>query len=98
MYAILVNIRVKPEHVADFVRAAGENHLLSVAEPGNLRFDILQSADDPSSFITYMAYRDEASAEAHRRTAHYLAFRDLVADWMVVPRENVPYVGIFPES
>ena len=96
MHVTVVYIQVKPEHVADFIEAAGVNHAASVQEPGNLRFDILQSAEDPTRFITYMAYHDEAAARAHRGTAHYVAFRDTVADWMVEPRRNVPYVGLFP--
>lgn len=96
MYVIVVNIHVKPEHVDDFLGAVRENHERSVREPGNLRFDILQSVDDPTRFVTYMAYRDEAAANAHRETAHYLAFRDTVADWMAEPRENVPYHGLLP--
>jgi autoinducer 2-degrading protein len=96
MYVTVVHIHVRPDHVADFVEAIRENHEASVAEPGNLRFDILQSVDDPTRFITYMAYRDEASAKAHRGTAHYRAFRDRVADWMVEPRENVVYTGLYP--
>ncbi len=96
MHVTVVYIQVKPEHVAEFVQAVGVNHAASVQEPGNLRFDILQSVEDPTRFITYMAYRDEAAAQAHRETAHYFAFRDTVADWMVEPRRNVPYVGLFP--
>jgi (4S)-4-hydroxy-5-phosphonooxypentane-2,3-dione isomerase len=96
MYVTVVYIHVKPEHVADFVQSVEENHRSSVKEPGNVRFDILQSVDDPTRFVTYMAYRDESSARAHRETAHYFAFRDKVADWMVEPRQNVPYNGLFP--
>jgi quinol monooxygenase YgiN len=34
--------------VADFVEAIQENHASSVREPGNVRFDLLQSVDDPT--------------------------------------------------
>jgi autoinducer 2-degrading protein len=96
MFVTVVYIHVKRERVADFVEAIRENHERSVREPGNLRFDILQSVDDPTRFVTYMGYRDESSAKAHRETAHYLAFRDTVADWMVEPRLNVHYEGLVP--
>ena len=96
MFVTVVDIHVKRERLADFIEAMRENHEGSVREPGNLRFDVLQSVADPTRFVTYMAYRDEASAMAHRETAHYLAFRDRVADWMVEPRRNVPYEGLFP--
>lgn len=96
MDVTVVYIQVKPEHVDDFLGAIRVNHEASVREPGNLRFDILQAADDPTRFITYMAYRDDASARAHRETDHYRTFRDLVEDWMVEPRRNVRYIGLFP--
>jgi len=96
MYVTIVHIQVKPEHVADFLGAIRRNHENSVREPGNVRFDILRSVDDPARFVTYMAYRDEASGKAHTSTAHLLAFREEVADWMVVPRQNVRYDGLFP--
>jgi autoinducer 2-degrading protein len=98
MYVTIVNIHVKPGHVADFIEAIRANHEHSVREPGNLRFDILQSLDDPERFVTYMAYRDEESARAHRETPHYFEFRDRVADWMVEPRENVRYRGLYPAA
>jgi autoinducer 2-degrading protein len=96
MYVTVVHIQVRPDHVTDFLGAIRRNREKSVLEPGNLRFDILRSADDAARFVTYMAYEDEATAKAHTTTAHLLAFREEVADWMVVPRENVRYDGLFP--
>jgi autoinducer 2-degrading protein len=96
MYVTVVYIHVKPEHVEDFVDSIRQNHEGSIREPGNLRFDILQSVDDPTCFIAYEAYRDEASAKAHKETAHYLAWRDEVADWMAEPRQGVRYDGLYP--
>jgi autoinducer 2-degrading protein len=96
MYVALVYVHVKPEHVADFIDAIRANHEASVGEPGNLRFDILQSAEDPARFVAYEAYRDEAAAKAHKETAHYLAWRDKVAGWMAEPRQGVRYEGLFP--
>jgi autoinducer 2-degrading protein len=98
MYVAVVYIHVKPDHVADFAAAIRENHESSIREPGNVRFDILQSVDDPTRFVTYMAYRDEAAARRHRETAHYFAFHDRVADWMVEARQNVVYTGLYPAT
>ena len=96
MFVTVVYVHVKPEYVADFVEAIRVNHEGSVREPGNLRFDILQSADDPTRFVAYEAYADEASARAHKETPHYLVWRDRVADWMAEPRVGVRYDGLFP--
>lgn len=96
MFVTVVYVHVKSEHVGDFIESMRANHEQSVLEPGNLRFDILQQADDPTRFIAYEAYRDEASARAHKETAHYLAWRDLAADWMAEPRAGVRYDGLYP--
>lgn len=96
MHVTLVHVQVKPEYVDDFIAAAQMNHEASIKEPGNLRFDILQSPDNPSHFIFYEAYTSAEAAAAHKQTAHYLTWRDKVADWMAEPRKGVPYVGLFP--
>jgi autoinducer 2-degrading protein len=96
MYVTIVAVHVKPERVADFIEAIRPNYEGSVKEPGNIRFDILQSPDDPTRFVAYEAYVDEASARAHKETAHYQRWRDLVADWMAEPRQGARYDGIFP--
>ena len=98
MYVTVVNVHVKPEHVVAFVDSLRANHEGSVREPGNLRFDVLQSIEDPSRFILYEAYRDEASAKAHKETAHYAAWRDAATDWMAEPRVGVRYDGLFPAA
>lgn len=98
MFVTLVHVHVKHEHVADFIAATRENHLQSVQEPGNRRFDVLQSADDPTRFVLYEAYASEADAAAHKQTAHYTQWRDAVADWMASPRQGVRYDGLLPET
>jgi len=98
MHVTLVHVHVKPEHIDDFVAASRANHEASVQEPGNLRFDVLQSSDDPSRFVLYEAYRSAQDAMAHKGTAHYLAWREAVADWMAEPRQGVRYEGLFPKA
>ncbi len=92
----MTHIHIQPDHIADFIESIRVNHEQSIIEPGNLRFDILQSVDDPTRFVTYMAYRDGATTNAHRKTPHYLAWRDEVAKWEVEPRVGVRYNGLFP--
>jgi autoinducer 2-degrading protein len=96
MHVTLVEIHVKPDHIDDFIAATRHNHEASVREPGNRRFDVLQSPDDPARFILYEAYAGAADAAAHKQTPHYLSWRDAVADWMAEPRKGMPYNGLFP--
>lgn len=96
MYVTIVHVHVKPDHIEDFLQACRRNHEASIREPGNRRFDVLQSRDEPARFVLYEAYASSEEAAAHKDTAHYLAWRADVADWMAEPRQGVVYQGHFP--
>jgi len=98
MKVTLVHVQVKSEHVNDFIEATRLNHESSIKEPGNRRFDILQSSEDPTRFVLYEAYASDEHAAAHKQTAHYLAWREAVASWMTEPRQGVQYLGVFPKD
>ena len=96
MQVTIVHVSVKPQHIDDFIEASRLNHEASIREPGNRRFDVLQSADNPTQFVLYEAYESAAEAAKHKETAHYKKWRDTVADWMAEPRHGVGYNGLFP--
>ena len=96
MQVTIVHVCVKPDHINDFVTATRSNHEASVMEPGNIRFDVLQSDEDPTKFVLYEAYASVEGATAHKQTTHYLEWRDAVADWMAEPRKGVSYTGLMP--
>ena len=98
MHVTLVHVQVKHAHIDEFIAATRLNHEASVRESGNRRFDVLQSPENPDHFILYEAYASAEAAAAHKHTAHYLAWRDTVADWMAEPRQGVPYEGLFPQG
>lgn len=98
MFVTLVHVHVKREHIDAFLEATRANHEGSIREPGNLRWDVLREVADPTRFILYEWYVDEAAAVAHKATAHYDAWREAVTDWLVEPRTGVRYTGIYPES
>ena len=91
-----VTVHVKEEHINDFIKASVENHEGSVKEPGNMRFDVLQRKDDPSRFLLYEAYESEEASAAHKKTPHYLKWKETVADLMAQPREGISYDVISP--
>ncbi len=95
MFVTIVHVKVKPENVNDFIRATGKNHLQSVKEAGNLRFDVLQKEEDPTEFALYEAYTDQSASSAHKETAHYKEWREEVALWMAIPREGIRYNGLY---
>lgn len=96
MHVVIVHVHVRPEYREAFIRATLENARHTVEEPGNVRFDVLQQADDPNRFILYEAYRDPAGMDAHKATAHYARWRDTVAEWMAEPRRGVAYRALAP--
>ncbi len=98
MHVTLVHVHVDPDHIDDFIAATRLNHEASIQEPGNSRFDVLQSPENPGYFILYEAYASEEDVAAHKQTAHYLTWRDTVADWMAQPRQGVRYNGLFPQG
>ena len=98
MFVTLVHCHVKPEHADAFADACRANHEASTREPGNVRFDVLRLVEDPTRFVLYEWYVDEAAAKAHKETPHYAAWREAVADWFVEPRYGVRYEGLCPET
>lgn len=98
MFVTLVHVHVKPERRDAFEDATRANHEASVREPGNVRFDVLRSVDDPTRYVLYEWFADEAAAQAHKATAHYAAWRETVTDWMAEPRQGVRYEGLLPAT
>jgi len=96
MHVTIVHVWVKPQHRDAFVEATRANHLASVQEPGNRRFDVLQDAADPNKFVLYEAYADVEDAAAHKATDHYLQWRETVAEMMAQPRQGVTHLGLMP--
>ena len=96
MHVTLVHVRVKPAAIDAFIAATRANHEASIQEPGHQRFDVLQAPDDPARFILYEAYASAEDAAAHKATAHYLAWREAVADMMDEARRGEPMNGILP--
>ena len=96
MHTTIVYVHVKNGMEEAFIEACRKNHEASIREPGNRRFDVLQSREAPSRFVLYEAYATEEDAKAHKETAHYQEWRETVADMMAEPRKGVTYTGIFP--
>jgi len=86
MLTLHVQIAVKAGHLEAFCRATQENVAASRQEPGVVRFEFLQVAEDPQRFVLWEVYRDPAAHAAHRETAHYQKWRDAVAPMMAEPR------------
>ena len=95
MYVVCVTVFVKPAFVQQFIPAICDNARHTRQEPGNVRFDVLQSEEDPSRFLLYEAYRTKDDFTKHQQTEHYLRFKETVADWMAQPRQGMKHKALF---
>jgi autoinducer 2-degrading protein len=98
MFVVHVHVHVKPEFVDAFKEATVENARNSVQEPGIARFDVIQQLDDPTRFTLVEVYRTPDDPAEHKKTPHYQAWRDTVAEMMAEPRSSVKYGNVFPDD
>ena len=96
MLAVHVHARVRPDRVAEFLAATQVNAHASLAEPGVLRFDVIQDQADPAHVVLVEVYRDDEATAAHKLTPHYATWRDTVAEMMAEPRASTKFSVIFP--
>ena len=103
MHVVVVEVKVKPgaENTARWEAAIAANHHATRTEPGNVRFDVLKTAtpatDAPTEYLLVEVYQTAEDFAAHQRTAHYLVFKDTVADLMAEPRRPTFYESLVPE-
>jgi (4S)-4-hydroxy-5-phosphonooxypentane-2,3-dione isomerase len=98
MIVNVITVHVKAEHISAFIAATLKNHQGSRLEPGNRRFDVIRSAEDPTRFMFYEVFTSQEAVEAHRLTAHYQIWKQTVEPWMAKPREGKSHSIIAPEN
>lgn len=97
MQVTLVEINIKPECLTEFLDVFRANHAGAIAEPGNMRFDVLQDPEVNSRFYIYEAYRDEAAVLAHKQTEHYQVCVQKLESMMSQPRKKRSFIGLLPQ-
>ena len=96
MLVVHVHVHVKADAVEAFKDATIENARESVKEPGIARFDVIQQAEDPTSFILVEVYRNAEAPAKHKETVHYKRWRNSVESMMDEPRSSTKFSNIFP--
>lgn len=82
MEVLLVEFRIDASKVGAFDAAIRANAQASRRdEPGCLQFDVCRDPADPTRFVLYEVYTDEAAVQAHLRAPHFLALDRLSRDW-----------------
>jgi autoinducer 2-degrading protein len=91
MPVTLVYVDVKPENIDDFKKITLYNCINSRKEEGNVRFDLLQSKDEPTKFTLYEHFRDKAAVDYHKTTEHYKKWASAVEPYMASARTKTVY-------
>ena len=65
-YALVVQIRIRPENVATFMDMLAANAAAARKEPGCLTFDVLVDPQDPARVMLYEVYASEAAFQQHQ--------------------------------
>ncbi|MGL1903360.1 MAG: antibiotic biosynthesis monooxygenase [Fibrobacterales bacterium] len=95
MITVNVYVHVKESYLKEFIEATIENASQSNKEPGIARFDLIQEIEDPQKFMLVEVYRDSDAPAAHKETAHYKKWREIVEPMMDTPRKNNIYQTIY---
>ena len=96
--AIWVKVKVKSDGLEKFLHAIEVDALGSEGdEPGCMRFNVLQDANDELTYYFYEVYENEAALAAHRAATHYAvwsAARDTLEGDVEITRTST----VFPSA
>ena len=74
-YVRIAQLEVAPDRLAEFKVVLQQSIVTSVREePDVFTLYALESKDKPHRFLVFEMYKDEASYNAHRETAHFRKF------------------------
>ena len=81
MYVVLGLHKILPEHLDDYLTNVRRHAANSRAEPGCVRYEVLQDAEDATMICLLEVFKDEAAFEAHHAAEHYKWWMDISRDW-----------------
>ena len=76
MYVIFNIIKVKQENLEQFLAGVTQHARNSSAEPGCVRYEVMQDVNDPHIVCLYEVFRDEDAFHKHRTYDFYLAWME----------------------
>ena len=98
MLALWVKVQVRPDQRERFLNAIETDALGSERdEPACLRFNVLQDAEDESTYYFYEVYENEAAVKAHRTMSHYATWK-AAGDTLAGPVEVTRLDTVFPAN
>jgi quinol monooxygenase YgiN len=94
MHLRLAAFTVKAEAIHHFRTATLQHVHRTRQEAGVLRFELMQSAEDPGQFVLLMAFQDDSARARHMATEHFKTWRETVASWLSEPIRSIQYTRV----
>ena len=92
--SLIAKLKVQPGKEAEFEAAAKEMiATVRTAEPGTLAYILHKNSKDPTEFIYYELYQDQAAFDHHGKTDHMKAFGGAIGALL----EGRPQIDIVTE-
>ena len=95
MYVLTVTVHVVANETGKFLQKTLECALATRKETGNVRYDILQSEDEPACFVIYEVYLTKEDFMIHRETPHAQKWKAETELIMAKPRERLRCHSIY---
>jgi quinol monooxygenase YgiN len=77
---IVARVAIKKGQEKAFIDVATKLVEATHAEEGNIFYSLYQSATNPSEFVFYEQYKDDAAFQVHGSSAHFAAFAEGIKD------------------
>lgn len=93
--AIMVDAEIKPDRLNEFLDIIQRDAIGSRAEPGCIRFDVIQNQENPCKFFFYEVYQDADAVKFHKEQPHFALWTDFKASGGVVSSVSHKCDGLF---
>ena len=81
MHVVLGLHKVLPEHLDEYLSNVKRHAENSAGEPGCVRYEVLQDADNPTTVCLFEVFHDETALDVHHAAPHYQWWIDISARW-----------------
>lgn len=94
-FCIVVDAEIHPDRMDEFLRVMEEDAAGSRAEPGCLRFDVVQNQEQKNKFMFYEVYQNAEAVEFHKKQPHFKLWTDFKASGGVIQSVSYKCDGVF---
>jgi quinol monooxygenase YgiN len=94
-FCIVVDAEIHPDRIDEFLKVMEEDAAGSRAEPGCIRFDVVQNMEQKNKFMFYEVYKDTEAVDFHKKQPHFKLWTDFKESGGVVKSVSHKCDGIF---